>query len=162
VAVQDLCRFITDATIAYRKGAEVTTTHVGDLEVITVDGYPETPSRGQPIDVHFLNIGFTEAAAIDPAEFAKMIHEARDGVYCELSIDDLAGGPSYITLGAWLGSQDLALRFIALGAHLGLWSAVTPAAVGIEGEAADRIAGNGFVMSSGLAREFWNTGRRGG
>ena len=36
---------------------------------------------------------------------------------------------SYLELGAWLGSQELALRLMGMGALLGLWTLLTPKTV---------------------------------
>lgn len=54
----------------------------------------------------------------------------------------------YIELGAWLGSQELALRLIGLGAQLGLWQLLTPYSVlgpDTEPDLARKIAGAGMV-----------------
>jgi hypothetical protein len=55
-------------------------------------------------------------------------------------------GPSYIEIGAAIGSQDLAFQMIALGAYLKLWSVFTPLNVGVKGHDAINAARNGFVM----------------
>lgn len=150
--LETLNAFIANATLAFRKGEAYEEKDVGGVKVITVNGYPEAPSRGALVDVHFLMIGFTEAAAIDKDEFVSMIKDAEHGEFMDMSLDDLAQGPSYINTGAWLGSQDLALRFIALGSHYGLWDVVTPALLHITGAQADQMAGAGFVMNAGLRR----------
>ena len=67
------------------------------------------------------------------------------------NLDRLHQGLSYIEIGGELGSQDLALRLIGLGGLLRLWSVVTPATLLAEGQAADELAGAGFVMSGGFA-----------
>lgn len=59
----------------------------------------------------------------------------------------LSGGPSYIELGGVLGDQGIALRLIGLGELVGLWKAITPATLHLEGEAAAQLAGSGFVMA---------------
>jgi hypothetical protein len=146
-----LNQVIRNYTIAYRKGEVVEEVDVGGIKVIHVTGYPETPSHGQLVDVHFLNIGFTEASA-DKDAFLDALKQALvgHGEFCDVDQHRLSGGPSYIETGAWLGSQDQALRFIALGAHYGLWDVVTPALLHITGVDADRLAGNGMVMNSGV------------
>lgn len=65
------------------------------------------------------------------------------------SPDRLKQGPSYIEIGAEVGSQDIALRLIGLGDLLGLWRAVTPERLGMDGQTAAQMAGNGFVMAGG-------------
>jgi hypothetical protein len=62
----------------------------------------------------------------------------------------LRQGPSYIEIGGALGGQGIALQLIGLGQLVGLWSAVTPEVIGMKGEDADRMAGSGFVMMSGI------------
>jgi hypothetical protein len=62
----------------------------------------------------------------------------------------LAQGSSYIEIGAWIGSQDAALRLFALGEVLGLWRVITPALFGMSGDEAREAAGVGFIMVSGF------------
>jgi hypothetical protein len=145
-----LCDFIRRATDAYRKGDEVTVRQSGPLRVVEISTYPETPDRGRLVDVHFLSVGFTEAAVISKRAFLEMIYDAEIGEFADMPLPTLAGGPSYITLGGWLGSQDLALRFIALGEFIGTWEAITPGRLGVTGPKADTLAGGGLVMSSGV------------
>lgn len=142
--------FVRRVTVAYRKGEEVTVTENGAVRVIEINGYPTAPdSTG--VDVHFLMIGFTpEVDEITPLEFVDMIVDAETGEWMSFLLDEFKQGPSYITIGAWLGSQDQALRFMALGEHYGLWHVITPAKLGATGERADKMAGTGFVMISGL------------
>ena len=64
--------------------------------------------------------------------------------------DRLAGGPSYIEVGAELGDQGYALRLFALGHVLKLWKVIVPRSFGFEGKEADELAGLGYVMISGL------------
>jgi hypothetical protein len=63
----------------------------------------------------------------------------------------LAAGPSYIEVGAELGSQDMALRLFALGQVLGFWTLITPVTCGFAGEEARALAGQGWIMISGFA-----------
>jgi hypothetical protein len=67
------------------------------------------------------------------------------------SFDRLVGGPSYIEIGGELGSQDLALRLIGLGALVELWPVITPKIMGLTGKDAQDLAGSGFVMAGGIA-----------
>lgn len=145
-----LNEFILNATAPYRKGAEVTRTKVGSVDVWEINGYPQAPSRGELVDVHFLQIGFTEYVA-DKDTFLELLKTAvRDGCgeFDPITPELLASGPSYITLGRVFGSQDIALRYIALGEHYGLWRAITPARLHMSDEMADVAAGNGLVMPS--------------
>lgn len=55
---------------------------------------------------------------------------------------------SFIELGAWLGSQELALRLMGLGALLGLWQLLTPKTVlgdNVTPAQIDDLAGRGMV-----------------
>lgn len=146
----ELAEFIRLATIEYRKGDEVEVK--GDA--VHVYAMPETPERGKLIDVHFINVGFTELAA-DQARFKRLLLAALNGPgeYQDITVERMAGGPSYIEIGAWIGSQDLALRLLALGELCELWQVLTPAKLGITGPEADQLAGGGFVMA-GPAAEF--------
>lgn len=65
----------------------------------------------------------------------------------------LCNGPSYIDVGAVLGSQTLAFVLFAVGKVLGLWDIITSQTLGIEGEKAGALAGLGFVMISGFRPE---------
>jgi len=138
---------------------EVSTHQVGNVAVTEVMGFPEAPedathesfAEGAPnrvrADVHFVEVAPTPdfpdreelinavRAALGEGEFGTVMR----GV-------DLASGPSYITLGGWLGSQDLALMLIGAVELAGIAKAVTPAMLGATGEVADIMAGNGLVM----------------
>jgi hypothetical protein len=152
-ALQDLNAFISTATTAYRKEAEVVKEEdVNGIRVITINGYPEAPSMGELVDVGFLKIGFTDAAGEKTAEqFLDMIVNAEHGDFGDMTLERLKAGPSYIEHGGWLGSQDQALRFLALGQHYGLWKVMHPYMLGVEDETmAQEMMGNGFVMNSGL------------
>lgn len=50
---------------------------------------------------------------------------ASQGVHAEVDVFD-GQEHGYIELGAWLGSQGLALRLMGLGQQLGLWQLLTP------------------------------------
>lgn len=149
--IQELIAVVHATTRAYRKGAVVREEDHGGLKVVHVDGYPSTPSRGILVDVHFINVGFTEAVATLTRErFYEMIDASADGVFNRTDHARLAEGLSYIELGAWLGDQETALRFLALGEHLGAWTVITPKLMGLEGDDADALAGIGMVMNGGM------------
>lgn len=141
-AIHELGKFVQNATETFRKGPEVEqrggATHVYAMS-------PASEVRTVNVDVHFVVIGFTEAAA-GKADFIRLISDSEQGEFGAMPLDRLVQGPSFIELGGWLGSQDLALRFMALGQHYGLWTVITPATLGIEGAVADQMAGGGMVM----------------
>jgi hypothetical protein len=146
MSVIELGRYVARTTLPFRKGEEVTVRQVGSLEVTTVD---DMPPAGQappdPVDVHFMLVGFTEG--IDRGMFLALLKAACDGhgEFADVPRTRLLTGPSYIELGAWLGDQGLALRFLALGEKLGLWEVVTPKRLKFPEEAGDALAGHGFV-----------------
>lgn len=147
-----LNEIISRYTVGYRKEAEqVRVENHGDLQVVHMTGYPEAPSHGALVDVHFIKVGFTEASADEDA-FRDALKQAMvgHGVFSDLSADEFKQGPSYITVGGWLGSQDQALRLFALIEHYGMGEVITPARLHITGEEADKMAGVGYVL--GLLR----------
>ena len=54
---------------------------------------------------------------------------------------------SYLEIGGFLGSQELALRMMALGTLLNLWNLLTPATMiaGVGQETALKMAGAGYI-----------------
>lgn len=137
---------------------EVTRSQVGDIVVIEAMAFPEAPedtTQGTfdetPPDKVRANVHFVEIAptAGFPAR-EELIAAVRDalgpGEFAAMSADSLAGGPSYIALGGWLGSQDLALMLIGAVELAGIANAITPETLGIDGNLANTMAGNGFVM----------------
>lgn len=142
-----LAKVVREQTIAYRKGEVVKTEQQGAIRVVTIDAFPEAPYHGTLVDVHFIEIGFTEAAA-DRQGFLDALTAAipTEGEWTNLSLHDFEGGPSYITIGGWIGDQTLALQFMALCKFHEVGEVITPATIGIEGEQADLLAGRGMVM----------------
>jgi hypothetical protein len=148
-AIRTLNEVITEQTLPFRKGEEVKVEVKDGITVVTIDGFPESPSHGALVDVFFIQVGFSEAAA-DKAAFVKAAQDALQpgaGEFSDMDAETLAQGPSYIALGGWLGDQTQALLFMALCAfHLGA-SIITPATLGItDEEPANELAGRGMVM----------------
>lgn len=151
MGIQALVDHIGKTTVEYRKGEKVTERDVGNVHVVEVYAMPPVPDKGVLVDVHFMKIGFTEA--VDKEEFIKALAEAvagdGEGYYQNINAEQFLGGPSYIAIGAWLGSQDLALRLIALVEFYGLGTVITPQVMfrdTLPEEAANEFAGRGFVM----------------
>jgi hypothetical protein len=145
-ATEALAHYVLDHTCTYRKGEPVRAEKIGDVAVVTMDFMP--PREQAPpdaVDLHFLLVAAEKA---DKDEFVPLLRAAlgSPGEFTNIDARRLIYGPSYIELGGWLGSQDVALRFIGLGAVLGLWKPVTPASLGITGPDAEEMAGRGFVM----------------
>lgn len=146
--MRDLRTLITTHCAMLRKGAVVTTENVGPVEVVTIDAMPPADAEVRDgvvkIDVHFAMVA-VDKAALEPRkpELLTLLHA--------LPADAaLPSGPSYITLGAALGDQGLALMLFAMGEALGLWRVVRPDMLGYTGADADRMAGAGYVMCTGL------------
>lgn len=117
--------------------------------VVTIDAMPHV-SEAWPelerVDLEFLVIGVNKAAAEKHrAEFISILNEYPQP-------DRLAGGPSYIEVGAEIGDQGAAFQLFALGKVLGIWDVITPATMGFTGAVAQQMAGAGMVMMTGYQR----------
>jgi hypothetical protein len=56
------------------------------------------------------------------------------------------GEHNYIEVGAFVGDQGMALRLMALGSHLKLWTVITPKTIPkLDKALMDQMAGMGFV-----------------
>lgn len=115
--------------------------------VVTIDAMPpldEAPDTLEKVDMEFLVIGVDKAAAEKHrAELVAILNTYP-------APERLANGPSYIEVGAEIGDQGAAFQLFALGKVLGLWEVITPASMGMTGEMARQMAGNGFVMMTGF------------
>lgn len=148
----DIAELLRETTTMFRKGPEVVD-HPPDkagIAVTEVFGMPHESDAAPALamfDLHFLKVGvqplMAEHRRGDLIEWLREYPEP----------ERLAGGPSYIEIGAVLGSQDFAMCLFALGAHLKLWTIITPETLHLEGADADRAAGQGFVMMSGWKPE---------
>jgi hypothetical protein len=146
-----LHEIIAETTGQFRKGPEVTrddATPQRPVNVVHVYLMPhesEAPTGDDfaLVDCHFIKVGVDKAkAALIRDELVRILdkYEPRD---------ELAGGPSYMHMGRYM-EQGTAFQLFALGKVLGLWDLITPASMGFEGAEADRMAGSGFVMCTGL------------
>jgi hypothetical protein len=147
--LQRLYALLNECSTLVRVGEVKTVEQVGSMQVTTIDAMPAETDLVDGLTVVDLvlvkvAVDMTKANALKQ-ELVGML----DGLPTEMAAI-LKGGPSYIALGAVFGDQGVALQFIAVGAALGLWSAVTPAALGITDPAtAKQFAGSGLVMMSG-------------
>jgi hypothetical protein len=97
--------------------------------------------------VHFFRVGIKPGSTLTGKELRDAILDAPKGDFQDLTEKDWRGGPSYITIGAWIGDQGIALTLIGLGAELGIISAVTPETLHItDKDMADDLAGRGYIM----------------
>ena len=143
--IERLHEILADTTVPLRKGEEVT----GDSTVMHIYAMPhqskvDGDTNIEKVDCHFIVVGVDKETAQDYKNELIAILDT----YPEP--ERLAGGPSYIEVGAVLGDQMAAFQLFALGKFLGLWDIITPAAMGFSGAEAGQMAGAGFVMTTGL------------
>lgn len=125
---------------------EVTERISGNIPVVDVRQYLEAPPNSVRADVHFVVVAPTEGFP-DREELIETVRAALGpGEFHSCDAQTLVGGPSYITLGGWLGSQDLALMLIGAVELAGISPAFIPESLGLNAETADQMAGAGFVM----------------
>lgn len=153
-ALEAVLDYVRASTTVFRKG-EVVSRQIteGGLEVITIDAFPALPEGARTVvDCHFVTIGFTEhLASLSHREFFEAVLAAREGAFANMNLSDWAGGPSYIAVGAWIGDQTDAFRFMACVQAHGLGTVITPARLHItDPEQANLMAGAGYIMLSGL------------
>lgn len=79
-------------------------------------------------------------------QFVEALREAHEGYYQRILIEDIKNGPSYIALGAWIGDQGRAMKFMGMGALLGLWKIFTPKMLGASDEEAGKMMGMGYIL----------------
>lgn len=144
-----LYAILNETTVQLRKGAEIEERTEGSgLHVKEVFAMPPTDDPAatglEKVDMEFLVIGVDKAKA--EARKAELI----DILKTYPAPDRLAGGPSYIEVGAEIGDQGAAFQLFALGKVLGLWGVITPATMGFKGQEARDMAGSGFVMKTGF------------
>lgn len=141
-----LYEILRETTIQLRKGEEVERRQAGDVHVTEIYAMPhERQAKDilEKVDCHFITVGVDKSKAEQYRnEFIALLKEYPQP-------ERLAGGPSYIEVGAEIGDQGAAFQLFALGQVLGLWSVITPEKIGITGPQARELAGSGFVMMSG-------------
>jgi hypothetical protein len=120
----DLARLIEELTLIARKE-------------------PELVETEYEVDVHFGVVLVDQSARERRAEIVAAIEASG------LDLKLFRKGPSYIEVGAALGSQQLALQLFGLGEAAGLWRVITPARLGVTGADGHVLAGRGYVMISG-------------
>lgn len=142
-----LYKILNGTTVQLRKGEIVTEEEKLGLRVTTIDMMPresEAHDGIEKVDLEFLMIGVDKAKAEqNKAELISILKTYPQP-------DRLAGGPSYIEVGAEIGDQGAAFQLFALGKVLGLWDVITPARMGFTGAEARQMAGSGFVMMTGF------------
>lgn len=139
---QEIGRIVAACTVPLRKGDAVVK-HGNVTEIFAMPSVDEAQNLKQ-IDCHFIATGVDlEAAREHKEELVRLLKLLPDQ-------EAVRGEASYITVGAMLSSQELALQLFGLGEALELWEVITPEKLGITGEAARQMAGMGFVAKTGL------------
>ena len=141
--VERLHEILAETTAQFRKGAEVE--ERGGVTHIYMMPHERDAAPGvEMVDMEFVQIGVnvSKAQAIK-GELAGILRSYPDPAR-------LAGGPSYIEVGAVLGDQGAAFCLFALGKALGFWDVITPRFFGITGDEARAMAGQGFIMITGF------------
>lgn len=115
-----LFEILTETTIPLRKGEAVeehtTSSGLRVTEIFMIPHETEARPDLEKVDMELLIIGVDK----DKAEHRKAELIAVLNDYPEP--DQLASGPSYIEVGAAIGSQDAAFQLFALGKVLRLWN----------------------------------------
>lgn len=123
----------------------VETRDLGDVVVTEVTAFPEAEPDRAIADVHFVGVAARDLPDRDTL-VGTVVSACGEGEFQAMQPKDLAGGPSYVVLGGWLGSQDLALMLIGAVELAGVADAITPGRLGIKGPEGDNLAGLGMVM----------------
>lgn len=106
---------------------------------------PDEPKNYQPAghtaDLHFFKVS---AVKTPDADTLLRLTKAHDGVF--RALDPLNGDEhGFIALGAWLGDQGLALRYMGLGVILDVFELRTPKTIGMPEGLHDTLARRGLV-----------------
>lgn len=109
--------------------------------------------RSEQTGNHVVDMEFFKVAIIGAplrADFAKLTDEHK-AEFGNIDFHD-AKEHSYTEVGGWIGDQGLALRFMALGAHLGVFELLTPNTMMPTLDAATKMmmAGAGYVAVVGI------------
>jgi len=145
----DLHSILNDCCAEFRKGAEVTTRTVGNIEVTDVYMMPhvdDAPPHLVLVDVHFMFVGVKAATAAELREDLIAILDEHRHL--------LERGPSFMTIAQEFEiEQDRAFHLMAVGEILGFWKVLTPSVFRLTGTMADRAALAGYVLTSGYKPE---------
>ena len=137
---------LNQCTVLLRKGEVVREETRLGVHVTIIQDMPhvdEVSANFEKVDMELLAIGVNKVKAEEHRnEFISLMD-----TYPEPQ--RLAGGPSYIEVGSVIGSQGVAFQMFAMGKVLGLWDVITPSSLGLTGEEARNIAGQGFIMITG-------------
>jgi hypothetical protein len=109
------------------------------------------PGFEEAIDAGFARGRKDPKSTLTAEEFVEAFNAAPHGYYGDaVTVETLKQGPSYTTLGGWIGDQGLAMAFMILGADLGLWDVVTPFSLGLSRDSEEDVAKAGEMMGLGF------------
>lgn len=135
---------LVEAVKNFKEGDDASKLPGGSVHIYAMPHESQAKNGIEKVDCHFIMVGVNKAKA----EQYKNELVAILKTYPQPK--RLAGGPSYIEVGAEIGDQGAAFQLFALGKVLGLWDVITPEKLGITGPAARQLAGSGMVMISGF------------
>ena len=137
-----------ETTRQFRKGAVVTETKTVGLRKYDIYMMPhesEAPDELTMVDVHFFQVGVDLKKALPRRE--ELVQLLAADFSAQLVTDEI----NYMTMGALLGSQELAFHLFALGNVLGIWQLLTPERMGMPPDMCELLAGRGLISIIG-----WN------
>lgn len=106
-------------------------------------------TKPDPEGVHTVDMTFFKTALVGEAnaqDFERLTNEW-NGQFTPVNVFD-GHEHGYMELGGWLGSQDLAIQYMALGVMLGIFKLISPLTLlemPSEDPEAQRMARNGFL-----------------
>ena len=153
--VGDIIDIVIPCTDVFRKGEVVTNYTVENsrggvvAEVTEINAYPHADEYDGPlVDMVFVEVGVNLHNANPLRDH--LIKAIGDGIGGESGVD-YHNRASYISIGADLGDQEMALRFMALCSVLHIGELITPMSMGFEGDTALTMAGVGLLYLELLA-----------
>ena len=140
----ELHRIIKESTVSLRKGPMITEKNDENVRVTEIWAMPHesdpTFEKYPKIDVGLFTVAiFPEKAEKNKAKLIEIMRAYPDQYR-------LSKGPSYIEVGAEIGSQEAAFKLAALGSHLGLCNIMSPLNMGFDKDVANEMIGGGFFF----------------
>lgn len=142
-----LQKIINTTTKVYRKGPQVETRKVGDVNVVELFGYEHTKDSPkednfQKVDMIFIDV------VVDEQQAKKYENNLLKIIETYPDRQRFAQGLSYMELSPNFGlNQEEGLRLMALGKVLGLWDIMSGKSLGLDDNKAKEMAGSGFLYA---------------
>ena len=76
------------------------------------------------VDVGFFGVKVLEGT--DKEQFAELVEDSVVGAFTSIDVLNAGRVLNYIELGGWIGDMGIALCFMAMGTHLGLFKMLSP------------------------------------